>query len=90
MAASRAEISLWFDTAIERKSTHMIVVCDTFDHEDYPVYCATPKDCRKSMQHYESPESMSKVMEVYDMSIDKNTQMREPRAYHPPERMETA
>ena len=41
MAATYEEIKGWLDEGRKRKDiTHMIVVCDTWDHEDYPVYVA--------------------------------------------------
>jgi len=37
MSTSREQISKWFDRAKEHGATHMLVVCDTFDWEDYSV-----------------------------------------------------
>ena len=38
MAASLADIKEWFDTGQKLGATHMIVVCDTYDWDDFPVY----------------------------------------------------
>ncbi len=38
MTISRADIKRWFRNGKKNGATHMIVVCDTFDYEDYPVY----------------------------------------------------
>jgi len=59
----------------------MIVVCDTFDHEDYPVYAATAEEC---VATYKAPGEMQRVMEVYDLAADKAAQLREARAMHLP------
>lgn len=44
MAASKEDISWWYDEGVKAGATHLIVVCDTYDHEDYPVYCSSPED----------------------------------------------
>ena len=58
MAASRGDLKRWFEEGVEEGASHMIVVCDTFDYEDYPVF-VMPNDkfwkkydemCRASMQ----------------------------------------
>ena len=35
---TNTDIGEWFDDGVELGASHMIIVCDTFDHEDYPVY----------------------------------------------------
>jgi len=37
MATTRQDIRDWLATAKRDGATHLIVACDTFDHEDYPV-----------------------------------------------------
>lgn len=82
MAATRDEISSWFDEGAKNGSRHMLVVCDTFDYDDYPVFTNTDNDC---MMSYRNPGKMQRVMEVYDLRKDKITQMNERRALHLPE-----
>lgn len=41
---SRNDISSWFDSGIQLGATHMIVVCDTYDYDDYPVYVKADPD----------------------------------------------
>ena len=84
MAASRKEISDWFDEGIQDKRSHMIVVCDTFDHDDYPVYADTDDDCRERYNDLNG-KNMQRVMEVYDLRQDKAAQMDESRAWHLPQ-----
>lgn len=38
MTTTKKIIAEWIESGLEKKATHMIVVCDTFDHTDYPVY----------------------------------------------------
>lgn len=81
MGTSRAEISEWFDQGVKQGSTHMIVVCDTYDWDDYPVYVSKDEDCRKKAESYNGKD-MQRVMEVYSMAVDKESQMAEHRAFH--------
>ncbi len=83
MAATKPEISSWFDRGIAEGATHMIVVCDTFDYDDYPVFCSSDKDCIEKHAHYDGL-NMQRVMEVYDLSADKGAQLDERRAMRLP------
>lgn len=62
-----AEIQGWFERGKREKATHMIVVCDTFDHDDYPVYVQRGEDVRERVAHYGT--NMQRVMEVYSYAI---------------------
>ena len=59
----------------------MIVVCDTFSYDDYPVYVEPTEDVRKKAAKFNGP-NMQRVMEVYSLSMDMETQMLETRAFH--------
>jgi hypothetical protein len=76
---TRAEISKWFDRGVDEGATHMIVVCDTYDWEDYPVYVKHGSDPKFMLNHYNG-KNMQKVMEVYNLSMDKTDQLNEIRA----------
>jgi hypothetical protein len=80
MAANKQDISDWFDAGVRQKSTHLIVVCDTFDYEDYPVYVAPSEDVR--LKVIEHTGNMQKVMEVYNLSMPKQAQLDERRAFN--------
>lgn len=77
---SKSEISSWFDRGVESGATHMIVVCDTFDYEDYPVFVMPDDNIETKLIQYRG--NMQRVMEVYNMKLDKQTQLNEHRAYH--------
>jgi len=72
MAATRQDIERWFDRGLNSEDRYMLIVCDTYDHEDYPVYCLNESDARKRM---ESPGNMQRVMECYDLRADKKRQL---------------
>jgi hypothetical protein len=82
MTATRQDIEGWFDRGLNQGSDFMIIVCDTFDYEDYPVYAS--KADYKAAHSSHNGKNMGRVMEVYDLSMDKDTQMDEHRAFHPP------
>lgn len=77
MAASRQDIERWFENGVALGAGYMLVICDTFDHSDYPVYCATEDDARTRMK---TPGEMQRLMECYDLSADKTEQMNQRRA----------
>lgn len=35
---TQSQIRDWFQEGVHLGASHLVVVCDTFDHEDYPVY----------------------------------------------------
>ena len=81
MASTKDDIRRWFKAGIEQNATHMIVVCDTFDHEDYPVYIQPDRDFQKQYNQYNNKD-MQRIMEVYNLAIDMEQQIAEPRAHH--------
>ncbi len=60
---TRDDIKRWRDTGIARGATHLIVVCDTFSHEDYPVYVMPSESASAKATDYNG-KNMQRVMEV--------------------------
>lgn len=81
MAASRIDIERWFDEGKNDGSTHMLIVTDTYDWDDYPVYVDPGDDVKAVVAEYEGKD-MQKVTEVYALHLDKAMQMAEFRAFH--------
>ena len=81
MATTRQDIEGWFDRGVTNGARHMLVVCDAFDHDDYPVFTHSDAECLK---RYDDPGNMQSVMEVYDLRADKAEQMNERRAMRLP------
>lgn len=81
MATTKKMISDWFDRGVKENATHMIVACDTFDWEDYPVYVKPTETVRDEVAKYNGP-NMQKVMEVYDLKRDRDEQLNQGRAYN--------
>jgi hypothetical protein len=81
MTTTRAEIRRWFDNAKAAGATHMLVVCDTFDYDDYPVD-VMPGECVRAVAAAHNGPNMTRLMEVYAMHLDRETQLAEGRAFH--------
>jgi len=81
MAASRADIHGWLMRAKRNGATHVLVVCDTFDHEDYPVEVTPDQDVNERLAYYRAA-SMQNVMEVYALHLSIQKQLSEQRAFH--------
>jgi hypothetical protein len=79
--SSEREIGEWFDRGKKSGATHMLVVCDTFDWEDFPVYVMPSEDAQKKYDSFHG-QNMTKVMEVYAMHLPKDAQLAEFRARH--------
>jgi len=63
MAASREDVDRWIEHAIEAKCEFIISVCDTFDWDDYPVYCKDKNDLIMNYDQYDG-ENMQRVNEI--------------------------
>lgn len=74
---TREEISRWFDKGIETGRRYMVVMCDTFDYSDYPMYFDTESVARAAIA---SPGEMTRFMEAYDLQADKAEQLKVRRA----------
>jgi hypothetical protein len=70
----------WLHKGIDRGATHMIVACDTFDYDDYPVYVMSHEDVHEVKAKIESSE-MQQVMEVYWLAGDLEEQISKPRSF---------
>jgi hypothetical protein len=81
MGTSKAELREWFNEGVKMGATHMIVVCDTFDYEDYPVFVPPDLSVRDEVNNSDG-NNMQRVMEVYDLSMDREAQIAEVRAFH--------
>lgn len=82
MPTAQTDIANWFDQGVKNKADYMLVVCDTYDHEDYPVYAKESEVVAKYNEH--NGPNMQRVMEVYDLRMDKQMQLSEVRANHLP------
>ena len=74
-------IRKWFRDGEKRGFSHLIIVCDTFENEDYPVYVSATANVHEVIKKYDN--DMQHIMEVYSYALDLKTQLTEGQAYHP-------
>ncbi len=84
MSTTKDDIKRWFAEGLRQKASHMVVIVDEFDHEDYPKYLkATEAEARETVAEYAAGKhSMQRVMEVYSMSLPRDPQVDEPRSFN--------
>ncbi len=80
MGTTKEDIKEWIKTGQQRGASHMIVVCDTFDWEDYPVYVMPNENVHDRYEHFNGP-NMQKVMEVYNLQKDIEIQINKHRVF---------
>ena len=81
MAATREDIERWLYEGKDEKATQMIVVCDTYDWEDYPVYVSVRENVREIYSAYNGKE-MQRVVEVYSYKKNLESQLNEHRSFN--------
>lgn len=83
MATTRDDIREWFDRGVEESAEFMIIACDTFSWDDYPVFC-TESDYEE--KHARASSNMQTIMEVYDLKKDREQQLRQHRVFNGPKK----
>lgn len=78
---TKADIADWLKSARKQKCSHLLVVTDTYDWEDYPVYVTADDNVHQRINHYNGP-NMQKVTEVYSMALTDAAQLAEHRSWH--------
>lgn len=81
MPASKSDIADWFRAGVDQGASHMLVVVDTFDFEDYPVYVISGVDPAQACEIYNAKD-MERVLEVYDLSMDMHVQLGQDCCYN--------
>ena len=86
MSATKQDIKHWIEKGKKMGATHLIVACDTFDYENYPVFVLPEEDANEK---YEAKMgiNMQTVDEVYDLQKDVDAQLSEHRAFHLPPKL---
>jgi hypothetical protein len=81
MATTQDKIRCWLERGKQGNATHMLVACDTFDYEDYPVYVQPGQDVAARVAGLNG-KNMQRVMEVYNFALPLEAQLNENRAWH--------
>jgi len=67
----REEIERWIQTAIKNGDKFIISVCDTFDYEDYPVYCKDKEELDRQRPEFDNI-NMQRINEIIDIDLLKS------------------
>lgn len=65
------DIRDWMEQGVSEQALYLIVVCDTFSYEDYPVYAASASELSEARSKYGSGANMQRIMGVYDLKTGK-------------------
>lgn len=75
MAATVNTLREWCQKGIIQEATHMVVVHDTFDNSDFPVYVSAKDNAHEVREKYDNEAKMTRVMEVYWLGGDIEAQL---------------
>ena len=78
---TKEDIKEWFKRGKEKGAIYLLVICDTFDWQDYPVFCDTIEEAQKARTKYLSGENMQKLMEIYDLRGNMSEQIKVARYF---------
>jgi hypothetical protein len=81
MATTSNEIRTWLNRGMDEEATHVIVVTDTFNYEDYPYFVKSGENIKEIIEQYEK-SSLTRITEIYNMSMDIEAQLNEKRTYN--------
>jgi len=83
MGLTPDQIRQWLEEGIEAGASHVIVVCDTWDYDHYPVLVYDNIDeilekytTKKDVIGAPISDNMEKPMEVYDLDMDLDEQLK--------------
>jgi hypothetical protein len=91
MIATKAQIREWLERGRNDGATHVIIMCDTFSHGDYPVFVKHGQDPREIKRRIDDRDT-HRFMECYALALPWESQLDEQRAHNfemPPDVHET-
>ncbi len=81
-----ARIKEWLEKGVQKGATHCLIICDTWDmangYEDYPMYIMPGENVREIADRYSNPQGIERLVEVYNLALDLEEQLKEVRAWH--------
>jgi hypothetical protein len=81
MPTTQQDIRGWLLRGKAAGARYMLVVCDSFDYEDYPVFVNPNEDIQAKAQQYNGV-NMQRIMECYDLEMDWELQLNTGRAFN--------
>jgi len=83
MSTTQNEIRTWLERAKEEGAEYMLVVCDTFDNDDYPVMIKNARQFNKKYADHDGV-NMQRIMESYNVNKDWDEQLNRTRCHETP------
>jgi len=77
------EIVEWLSLGVMNGDTHLMVVYDTYDKAEFPVYANGDDAVAEQFRRYNGVNHQQ-VTEVFDLRLGTEEQLREARAWHLP------
>lgn len=74
MAITIGIIREWLERGKKEGATHVIIACDHFSYEDYPVYVKPHENVKEKVEKYQCAK-MQSVTEVYDLNMGIEEQL---------------
>jgi len=69
MTATRGDVNRWIETAKKNGDNYIISVCDTFDYDDYPIYCKSKGTAKEQFEEHNG-HNMQRVNEIIRINED--------------------
>ena len=85
---TQEDITRWLTRGEAQGARWMIVVCDTFDYCDYPVFIKTEEEFWGEYARHNG-HNMQRIRGVYDLQMDTEQQLSAHRAMNLPPRTPT-
>lgn len=80
MTASFQEIKEWLEEGKENKSSHLMIGEDSFNYENYPIFCKDKAEVEELLSEYRHKHD--RVKEIYDLSKDIDEQLNQHRVWN--------
>lgn len=78
---TQSDIREWLERGYSAGARYMLVVCDDFEHEDYPVFILPTENISIRAQEYHNV-NMQRIMECYDLRMDWDMQLNTSRTFN--------
>ncbi len=85
---STLETRAWFNDGRQMKAAFMVVIYDSLNARDYPIFIADPKKVKDAIKDA-SRAPMQRLLEVYDLNEDRDIQLAENRTWRLPNDSDT-
>lgn len=81
MSATKEKLRTWLEEGKEKGATHLIVTCDQFEYETYPVFVMPGEDPQDRTEKLDQ-DIMQKVMGVYAIFLPWEEQLNAHRSFN--------